>query len=729
MARALLIAVRFHDGRYHGMGDWPPSPGRLFQALVAGAATGGMIPPEQRVALKWLEGLAAPEIIAPKGRVGQPYKNYVPNNDLDAVGGDPGRIDKIRAPKLIRPRLFDSDVAFLYHWRFEGDAPEEKVIEALAGSLYQLGRGVDMAWATAELVDENKTEARCACHGGTRYRPSKGGEGTLLACPMEGTFASLEKRFKAMGARLSIEGKGRKAQQLFTQPPKARFAQVAYDCPPARLLFDLRETTSRKAQPGFASWPLHEVVKLVETLRDGAAYKLGKTLPPDQAAKVEPVFIGRNATEADKASRIRILPLPSIGHRYAERAIRRVLVEIPPDCPLGVRDIAWAFSVFAPHDAETGELAGWQLVEADDDRMLGHYGMKRDAHRLWRSVTPLALPERATRRRIDPAQKMAQAKGGDERAQEERCPNNAVRQALRHAGIDTPVETIRVQREPFAAKGASAETFAANTRFSKHRLWHVEITFATPRHGPLIIGDGRYLGLGLMAPEKTARRDVAMFVLDPANPVPITARADLLHALRRALMALDREVGGGEDKVSTLFSGHKPDGSPAGEGSHGHVFLAADAEGERLSRLYVIRPDLADRSASLKSWDKERFERVVTSLETLRAGALGVLRLGAARDPAPDDRLFGVAHRWTSITPYCPTRHAKKGADIAAFIERDVREECRRRGFPAPAQIEVEIPKSGRRVQVTIDFAIAVKGPILLGRGSHKGEGMFVRLE
>ena len=50
MPQSLLIAVRFHEGRYHGQADgfdgdhgWPPSPGRLFQALVAGAARGATL--------------------------------------------------------------------------------------------------------------------------------------------------------------------------------------------------------------------------------------------------------------------------------------------------------------------------------------------------------------------------------------------------------------------------------------------------------------------------------------------------------------------------------------------------------------------------------------------------------------------------------------------------------------------------------------------------------------
>ena len=101
---ALLISVRFHDGRYHGSGEWPPSPARLFQALVAGAARGEASPSDVAQAFKWLEGLDAPAIAAPAAYAGRGFKTFVPNNDLDAVGGDPARIGEIRAGKIIRPQ-------------------------------------------------------------------------------------------------------------------------------------------------------------------------------------------------------------------------------------------------------------------------------------------------------------------------------------------------------------------------------------------------------------------------------------------------------------------------------------------------------------------------------------------------------------------------------------------------------------------------------------------------
>jgi CRISPR-associated protein Csb2 len=122
MPHALLLSVRFHDGRYHGRPEWPPSPARLFQALVAGAAKGEALCREDRDALAWLEQLEPPLIAAPTVRAGNGFRNYVPNNDLDAVGGDPRRIGEIKAPKLIKPWLFDVRVPLLYAWQFEHGA-------------------------------------------------------------------------------------------------------------------------------------------------------------------------------------------------------------------------------------------------------------------------------------------------------------------------------------------------------------------------------------------------------------------------------------------------------------------------------------------------------------------------------------------------------------------------------------------------------------------------------
>ena len=184
MPRSLLIAVRFPEGRYHGQDDgfngadgWPPSPGRLFQALVAAAARGANLLPEDVRALEWLEGLAPPRIAAPAARRGRTVKLFVPNNDLDSVGGDPARVSEIRVGKQWRPCFFDSDEPVLYLWDFEPRSAEAERICAIAERMYQLGRGIDMAWACGRILEPKEAEALLESHPGV-VRRSSGAGGT-----------------------------------------------------------------------------------------------------------------------------------------------------------------------------------------------------------------------------------------------------------------------------------------------------------------------------------------------------------------------------------------------------------------------------------------------------------------------------------------------------------------------------------------------------------------------
>jgi len=95
---------------------------------------------------------------------------------------------------------------------------------------------------------------------------------------------------------------------------------------------------------------------------------------------------------------------------------------------------------------------------------------------------------------------VVEAKGASERAREQQQASAAVLTALRHAGFNLDVLDVAVQREPFQSHGARAEAFAPGTRFAKERLWHVAIKFAEPVQGPVVLGDGRFLGFGVFAP-------------------------------------------------------------------------------------------------------------------------------------------------------------------------------------------------------------------------------------
>ena len=682
---ALLISVRVHDGRYHGSGEWPPSPARLFQALVAGTARGESLSEDVAQAFKWLESLDAPAIAAPPAYSGQPFKNFVPNNDLDAVGGDPARIGEIRAGKIIRPRTFDAAVPLLYAWTFEPSADAERHARAIceiADNLYQLGRGVDMAWATGEVVDG--ADARLRANGGIPCRPNLGGSGTELSCPRPGSLASLTKRFAAMRRRFRTVGTGKKTSQLFAQAPKPDFRQVPYNSPSVFLLFEIRSVDSFRPQP------LERVVALTEKVRDLAVKRLKASAwrrdDPKREALADKIFIGRDPQEADKARRIRIVPLSSIGHAQTERSIRRVLVAVPPDCPIATGDIAWAFSGLAlDFDPETGEVRDdtAELVPASDDAMLAHYGIE-DAARLWRTVTPAALPERAARRRIDPRRTREEAKGGAERLSEHAAAEWTVWQALRHADIGVLVQAIRLQREPFEGKGLRADAFESKPRFVKERLWHVEIAFSEPVSGPLIFGDGRYLGLGLMAPVRRIEGVFAFDVVDgltkPAEPL------GLARALRRAVMARVQENLGARATLPAFFTGHAADGTPSRSGRHEHLAFAFDAPRKR---LLIVAPHILERRGALPSerMHLRTLEEALEDFRELRAGAAGKLALIPSALDLSDDPLLALSQTWQSLTPYRVTRHARLN-DAAAALEADLLAECRRAGLPRP-QIEI----------------------------------------
>ena len=726
MPQSLLIAVRFHEGRYHGQADgfdgdhgWPPSPGRLLQALVAGAARGATVRAEDQRALEWLEGLDPPRIAAPAVRRGRAVRRFVPNNDLDAVGGDPARIGEIRVGKQWRPCFFDPDVPVLFAWRFESGAAQAAQagrICAIATRLYQLGRGIDMAWATGEVLDEDEAEAALASHPGALRTP--GGAGTT-ATPRPGTLASLAHKYQRNREKLTTEGTGRKSRRLFTQPPKASFAYTGYDAPVRRLHLELRT-----AEGGFAPQALATAAPLLTGLRDAAAQRLQNSLPED-AESFERLIVGRGAGPRDLAQRIRLVPVPSIGTEHTDPSIRRVMVEIPADCPIRIDDLEWAFAGLPACDPQTGESWNGNLVSTEDERMAQRFA--RPA-REFRSITPVALTG-AARRRMEPPD----TKSAEERAREERVAIGNVVQALRHAGIRARATDIRVQREPFHRRGVRAELFAVGSRFSKHALWHVQIQFREMVAGPMVIGDGRFCGLGLMAPVPGAAssRDVFGLRLRRRQPIVAEARPALVRSLRRALMSLARDDSGG---VGRLFSGHEADGRSDSAGHHAHVFLAADGDGGddgSITRLIVAAPWTVDRRAGRISGRQRRlFDQVVSRLTELRAGRLGRFD-GLVAEPMNDgDPLRGPATLWIGSTPYIATRNLKRRDDPTSFVKADVLAECRRRGLPSPTEVEVldvgSGPRGGRpAATLKLRFATAVRGPILLGRDSHAGGGLF----
>src|SRR3990172_5678643 len=89
MSSYFCLSIRFLDPLFHGRQDsekpeWPPSPLRVFQSVVAASAACRRLQ-ALAPALKWLGQQPAPILVAPARESGVGYCISVPNNAMDLV--------------------------------------------------------------------------------------------------------------------------------------------------------------------------------------------------------------------------------------------------------------------------------------------------------------------------------------------------------------------------------------------------------------------------------------------------------------------------------------------------------------------------------------------------------------------------------------------------------------------------------------------------------------------
>ncbi len=200
----LLIRVRFLDARFHGRGDdgapeWPPSPLRLFQALLAAAKP--CWSDALAEAFEWLERQAPPVIHTPPTRTGAARLTYVPNNNSDTVR-DPAQL---RTGKSIPPTLIlpadGAKAEVVYRWPVApGHEPMARRLIAPSRRLRALGWGIDLAVGRAEVVEGGGVELPPV-----RYTPTVGRTvgGDRLRVPASGSLASREADYAASLTRIA----------------------------------------------------------------------------------------------------------------------------------------------------------------------------------------------------------------------------------------------------------------------------------------------------------------------------------------------------------------------------------------------------------------------------------------------------------------------------------------------------------------------------------------------
>jgi len=528
MPSHFCLSFRFLDPLFHGRGDggepeWPPSPLRAFQALVAAAgAKGGGVPSDAaRAALRWLEALPPPAVVAPIGHALGGHRLSVPNNALDVVarawcrGNESNSGDASpathRTMKGVRPTFLAEGETVTYLWAIP-EPPNEtirqhaEVLGELARSVSAFGWGIDLVVGTAALAAD-------AAQPGERWSPCEDGGGVALRVPVEGTFAGLQARHERFRERLGPEG-------FVAPPPLADLAVRGYrrstdPAPRAVAVFSLVTLDGSGFRP-FDT--VREALTVSGMLRHAA--RLAAERAGRAQAWVDSFVLGHGeGGEADGrhvpvgARRFAFVPLPSLESRGGPGAtvvgaVRRVLLTTFADD--GEQDIAWARRA----------LSGQELIGAADGQPVALLGFvpSSDAvarHYLapasrWATVIPAVLPGHR-----DPRNYLRRLRAGVDGAEQRRLlgriderTDGLVRKAIRQAGYsDALAEHAQIEwRSAGFWPGVDlAGRYGVPDHLRRFPRFHLDIRWRDARGaalrlpGPLCLGGGRFFGLGLCA--------------------------------------------------------------------------------------------------------------------------------------------------------------------------------------------------------------------------------------
>lgn len=458
----LAVRCQFLLGTYQaaapgqtGHPEWPPHPARLHSALVAaGWALGGRsFPDRARAALEWLENARPPALSVP-ARVG--FRDlpdvYVPRNltprersDVEGKmrrGEDPSR--QLGRVSRRFPTSIPGDEAVYFVW--EADPGEH------AGALADLAQEV-------AYLGSSRSPVCCVSIDDPRAP-------TLIPVTTDGTLAL---RVPTRGSTHSL------LTNRYAYPPPATGGLVPY-----RAASEPEPIADHRSGPfgdlvvlrldrGFPLTLLHAQL-VARALRRAVLAQAGDGAPAVLHGH------GRNPHAA-------FLPLANVGHPSSTGQILGVAVAIPRDATEEERGAIVRATTAVKSLRVHGSLEPWGLSPAAGDGTLKTLRPDRWvglSHR-WQTVTPVILDRFPKRGQED----------SDHAALRE-----AVLISVEHALLPRP-RKLSVSRVPWTSGAVPAQAYDGDP--PGLRL-HVDMEFKEPLRGPVLVGRGRYMGIGLFRP-------------------------------------------------------------------------------------------------------------------------------------------------------------------------------------------------------------------------------------
>ena len=540
----LGIEVNFLTGRYvatfhndRRQPEWPPHPARLFSALVAVWSEDGC-DPDERAALEWLEALAPPAIAVSDAVPRKVVSHFVPVNDASVVsrtwqerkadrlqklteqlhhelvssGGEVTRKVTRIEQKLAKEREVESQVSRAGNTNplsaaqmlpdrrgrqerfFPSVTPDEARVTYLWNGMPPDGMVKTLDQLLARVTRLGHSSSLVSCRvtseppAPTRVPSDDVGEG--LRGVRQGQLAELERQFKRHRA---------------SRPRSLPYTDVRYRAASESL------QTERPQEPNIAgewlvfefthdsrSFPVTRVVELAQSMRSAVLHYAEDPIP-------EALSGHGPAGTPTAAPHVAFLPLPYVGFDYADGRLLGIAVSVPKALHDEARRVlyralgAWERTAASqPLRLTLGTRGVVQL-----SRLRGPAALVSLRPEVWSqpslrwvSTTPVALPKHPGR--LVRGTSHARAKAWA-------LAEAAVVTACEHVGLPEPT-AVHVSLNAFITGARAAMHFPAfsqrgrDGRPIRRQLVHASLTFEAPVTGPLILGAGRFLGLGLMRP-------------------------------------------------------------------------------------------------------------------------------------------------------------------------------------------------------------------------------------
>ena len=541
------IEVNFLTGRYvatahydRRRAEWPPHPARLFSALVATWADADTPDLGERRALEWLESQPSPSIHAQDAIPRSVVTHFVPVNDARIVprgsyetrarrvGQLQVQIDEAKtvgadkqAARLETKLRRQRDVSGIVSRA--GKAPIEHAVDILPPGWLSTSdhvrsgqaraypsvtpteprvtylwptrandnvtRALDSICARVSRLGHSSSLVSCRTvqdHPSPSHVPGEGPE--VLRGVRSGQLAALEREY--------AQHKANKPRNLPFTPVSYRRRRTEQNAQPALEPDMAGEWLVFAFLPRSRKFPSTRAVDVSEALR-GAVFRHARDPMPEGLSGHLPD--GRPSSTPHVA----FLSLPWVGNEHADGRLMGVAVSLP-SCLDGESRRAVLRAVGNWEDSSDpltltlgrrGILKMERIVGPAPLVSLRQGPWSRASHR-WTSATPIALPTHPGPLGSGTAYARARAWA--------RAEAGVVR-SCRHVGLPEPISAV-VSVSPLLVGARPARSFPAFRQRGPggnpiaRRLVHATVTFDRRVTGPLVLGAGRYLGLGLMRP-------------------------------------------------------------------------------------------------------------------------------------------------------------------------------------------------------------------------------------